>query len=379
MKDASIQSPIGVMSVVHQGRKPFGMQTYYFEDMVKSVPHLQNEIFFFSPLQWESGTNSISGYKFIEQNWVDVKERIPDIIYDRSFSSSDDQKVKIEECRQFLSESGRKILNPFELANLLNNKVKFHSFLLRSGIPTLKTYPFEMLRNEDLFDDLGGTQWYIKPTFGSKGQGIYVIEKKDDRYTLYDGLGRSNIFTNYKALIKELKTMVGDVDYFIQEAANTAYYDYSPFDIRVLVQNYGDRYEVTGKAVRIGQKSSKTSNLNSGGNAIPFHEMDSFFKSNYSIDAQTLQRDIENLCLNCVERIRHSIGDFCEIGFDILITKDKGPIIIEGNAKPSRWVFMKIADYLENKGLDNSLYLKKRKETVSVPMKYASYLLRTES
>jgi len=149
----------------------------------------------------------------------------------------------------------------------------------------------------------------------------------------------------------------------------------APFDIRVLVQNYGCEYKVTGSAVRIGQKKSMTSNLNSGGSALPIAEMSSFFEEKYSTKIDVLQYEIEKLCLDCTKILSNQYGAFCEIGFDILITKEKGPIIIEANAKPSRWVFVKIADYLDKLGKDNSYYINCRKETVSVPMKYASYLI----
>ena len=119
-----------------------------------------------------------------------------------------------------------------------------------------------------------------------------------------------------------------------------------------------------------------TSNLNAGGSALPFAEMDEFFSEAYDRNAQSLEDEIDALCLHCAEVLKKEFGDFCEIGFDVLITKDLGPIIIEGNAKPSRWVFVKIADYLKEKGEDNSYYIDRRNETVSVPMKYAKYILK---
>ena len=122
-------------------------------------------------------------------------------------------------------------------------------------------------------------------------------------------------------------------------------------------------------------RNTITSNLNSGGTALPLEELADFFQKKYMYSIDNLHLDIDKLCLQCAEVIRNEIGNFCEIGFDILITKDRGPIIIEGNAKPSRWVFVKIADYLDSIGKDNSYYLDRRRETVRVPLKYALYLL----
>lgn len=370
------KNQIGVMSVEHEGKKPFGMQTYFFEDMVKSVSQLQEDIFFFSPLDWEIEKNQIRGYKYVEDTWVVVQGMIPDIIYDRAFSSDESQKLKIEACRNFLNDSKKKILNPFKLAHLLNDKVGFHAFLLKYDIPTLNTNDIKVLEDESFFKHLNGKKVYIKPTFGSKGQGIFVAEREMSQYKLFDSLGNQKILESHEIFVEELDKLTNGEPYFVQEEAQTVMYNDSPFDVRVLVQNYGDRYEVTGKAVRIGQKSSMTSNLNSGGAALPFEALDEFFRSEYQIDAKALEKEIETLCLLCTRTLKQTFGDFCEIGFDVLVSKDHGPIIIEGNAKPSRWVFVKIADFLESNGKDNTYYLGRRKETVSVPMKYASYLLQ---
>ena len=49
-------------------------------------------------------------------------------------------------------------------------------------------------------------------------------------------------------------------------------------------------------------------------------------------------------------------GSFIEIGYDILFTKNKGPVIIEGNAKPSRWIFNVISDYLISQNQSPNYY-----------------------
>ncbi len=368
---------IGVMSVVHEGRKPFGMQTYFFEDMIRSTDVDAHEIFFFSPLDWNIDVEEVCGYNFVDDEWVETESKIPTIIYDRAFSKDIDQKILIEECRDFLKITNRVNLNPFELADLLNNKVRFHTFLQNQDIPTLQTFPFVVLEDEVFFEEVGSSKVYVKPTFGSKGEGIFVVEKKENGFALYDHSGRSEHFEMYTDLFVKLQMeIIDEAQYFVQEEAKTILFDDAPFDIRVLVQNYGNQYTVTGKAVRIGQRNAITSNLNSGGNALPMEELEHFFHECYKYSLEDLHQKIERLCLNCSEVLKEAIGEFCEIGFDILITKDRGPIILEANAKPSRWVFVKMADYFESIGKDNSYYLERRKETVSVPIKYATYLLK---
>ena len=374
MKKRDKDTRIGIMSVVHGGRRPFGMQTYFFEDMVKNTEIDEDRLFFFSPLNWIEGKTNISGFKFMNNEWIEVLETIPDIIYDRAFSKDKNQKRSIEQFRLFLDNSNKSILNPFKLAELLNNKVDFHAFLQNHEIATLGTYPFSALLDDQFFETIGSSRAYVKPIFGSKGEGIFVIEKKEDTYLLLDNETIAP-FESYALMMDALLEMIDSEErYFVQEEAKTALINEAPFDIRVLVQNYGDEYVVTGKALRLGKKNSITSNLNSGGNALPLEELVNFFDQEYMYSIEDLHHTIDSLCLQCSEVLSKEIGDFCEIGFDILITKDRGPIIIEGNAKPSRWVFIKMADFLEGIGKDNTYYLDRRKETVSVPIAYASYV-----
>ena len=133
---------IGIMSVVHEGKRPFGMQTYFFEDMVKNAGLKEERYFFFSPLNWIKGEMQINGFRFINKKWIEVNETIPKIIYDRAFSKDTYQKKYIEKFRSFLDTSNFHILNPFKLADLLNDKVAFHNFMQNHNIATLDTFLF---------------------------------------------------------------------------------------------------------------------------------------------------------------------------------------------------------------------------------------------
>ncbi|MEM9545015.1 MAG: YheC/YheD family protein [Bacteroidota bacterium] len=367
---------IGIMSVIHEGRPPFGLQTYFFEDMVKSVGINANAFFFFSPLNWKEGEKSVPGYNYIQDKWEETEHKIPDIIYDRAFSKEKNDKLYLKKVRRYLSASKKIVLNPLGLTNLLNNKVQFQDFLQEHYISTLRTFSFSNLEEAHFLDSLMTKSVYVKPIFGSKGEGIYKVEKEDEDTYLLHHDDDVIPFESYPPLVRLLLEKIEHGEnYFIQEEAQIQLYGNAPFDIRVLVQNYGNDYKVTGKAVRIGKKYGITSNLNSGGHALPIEGLASFFEENYSLTLNELHEKIDDLCMNCCDELRKEYGEFCEIGFDVLITKDRGQVILEANAKPSRWVFVKMADYLESVGKDNSYYLDRRKETVSVPMKYAAFLL----
>lgn len=368
---------LGIFSVQNPEYFPFGKQSFFFEDMIRSYKKENMKVFFFSPLDCD-GSEIVQGFEYIDDQWKRVKASIPKLIYDRAFSKSEKEKQLIEKCRTWLAYSGRHILNPFGLAHLLNDKMAFHQFLLKNKIPTLETHLInaESIRLEDL--EFTDKRIYLKPNFGSKGEGIYVIEKLNPGFKLYDRIGEFSEFNKLSELNDHLqKEGINLSNYFLQEEASTELINDSPFDIRVLVQNYGEDYRITGMGARIGQSKAVTANLNSGGKAMAVDELSNFMKTQFNRNIEEEISEIKEICFQTSQLLQEKLGAFLEIGYDILITHE-GPIIIEGNAKPSRWIFNVIADEKIEKGESPEKFHQLRKETVMVPLIYASYLKQTK-
>lgn len=364
---------LGILAVENPEFFPFGKQTFFFEDMMKSYQEEDLNVLFFSPLDWDEN-DVVSGYELINNEWKKVQGKIPKLIYDRAFSKTEENKQTIEKCRSWLSQKKKYILNPLDLANLLNDKIQFHQFLMEHKIPTLGTYQIQS--NSITKQDLSFTnkRIFLKPNFGSKGEGIYVIEKLDNGFNLIDRIGNSVFYKSLEKLNHYIKKEGLDLSrYFLQEEASLESFSNSPFDIRVLVQNYGNEHKITGKGVRIGQLNAVTANLNSGGKAIAIEKLSNFMISTFGRTIEDEIQNIEEICLKSSQLLESKFGAFVEIGYDILITHE-GPIIIEANAKPSRWLFNVIADDKISRGESAEKFLELRKETVKVPLIYASFL-----
>ncbi|MFK8101022.1 MAG: YheC/YheD family protein [Saprospiraceae bacterium] len=369
---------LGVLSVENEAYFPYGKQIFFYEDMLRAYPAAPFEVFFFSPLDWKDGPQTVKGYQFKSGQWQAVTAEIPRLLYDRAFSKDAAEKLQLEKCRAKLLQAQHHFLNPLALVDLLNNKVDFHQFLQNQGIPTLAAYEFAHLPNQSVFETLATPRIYLKPTFGSKGEGIFVLEKTQDQYLIFDHLGEKTTYTSYTKFWKQVTQLIDHPSrYFVQAEAQIVRYQDAPFDVRVVVQNRCGTYKITGLGARIGQQHSMTSNLNAGGAALPLDELAAFFQAAYGTDAATQRERMEQICLQCSQRIAAQYGEFLEIGFDILCTRDQGPIIIEGNAKPSRWIFNVISDYLIAKGESGQQYTDLREASVRVPMEYAAYLLET--
>ncbi|MBI5219959.1 MAG: YheC/YheD family protein [Bacteroidia bacterium] len=360
---------LGIIAQIENNPELFGKATYYFQDMVNYGKELPVKIYVFSPVDWLDNSNIIIAYYYEDGLWKKIKRSIPNLIYDRFTAKTKFENDRIEIFRNFLINNNYNFLINPSLSELLKNKIKFHDYLINNNFPTIHGFKISDL-TMDIIETLFkyNDTIYIKPIFGSGGFGIAICEKEDDKIILK--IDKEIHTFDYSNIINEILNRFNN-DYFIQSKVHTINYENSPYDIRVLVQNYGNQnYEITGMAVRMGQKNSWVSNLNSGGKGYAFEELEPFFYETYQIN--DLRNKISQICIDCCYNLDKQFGSFVEIAFDILLTLDKGPIIIEGNSKPARWVFNTIADNYQANSEQEIKYKELRRKTVILPLIYVS-------
>ncbi len=360
----------GIIASIEKNHFPFGKQRFYFDDMFLESENLGIRIFVFSPLDWVFNEKKIKVY-FKENNlWKSSIRKIPKIIYDRFTVKEKLDIEKIENFRAFLIKKNFYFTMKYEMINLLKNKLDFHNFLSKNNVPTLKGVLIKNI-NENVLENYFNYNKtiYIKPLNGSRGRNISIIKKENNKYNLF--------FNSKKNLIKRkeilfyLKKKFDKNLFFIQKKAKTFEFSNSPFDIRVLIQNKGNNnYALTGMAVRKGKKNHWISNLDAGGKALRLEEINFLVKKEMNKNIYFIKKEIENICLKTCELLHSKYGDFSEIAFDILLTKDLGIIILEGNSKPARWIFNSIAFDLKDEFLKKK-YFNLRKKSVRLPLIFA--------
>ncbi|MCB9233435.1 MAG: YheC/YheD family protein [Bacteroidia bacterium] len=353
----------------------FGKQTYYFEDMVRSWPEIPFEPFFYFPQnlslsQPQPGLET--GYVFRDGIWQEIQQQTPKLNYFRAFSTDLPGKYLAKEVLLAFEKSSKFfLLNPAALMHLLNHKVDFHAFLEKHNLPTLSTFTVE----ESLLNGLiPGQKYYLKPIFGSMGADIYKIWLEGNSVLARASGGYQYHFADQTAFQKFLQERINSAEFLVQYDAQTVPFEGRPLDLRVLVQNYRGRYQVTGAGIRLGKKGGATANLSTGGTALPMTDLEDYFQKHQGQRAEALQEMVCEICLKASHLLATEYGEFLEIGFDILFTPN-GPVILEGNAKPSRWVFNVIGDYLKNAGRNAQPWYEIRQDSVRIPLEFAAWRL----
>lgn len=352
---------------------PFGAQTIFFEDMIKESQDLPVEIVVFSPNGWQEGEFEVNGFSFRDGIWLRTRVAVPKIIYDRFISESNDDEEHIRPFRSFLRKNKFHLTTPFELVSLFKNKIIFYDFLCKNNLPTLKSTLIRNISKEVIKSFLEYNNCiYIKPVSGLKGKGISIVKKHINGQAILHLTPDHCIQVASDNLLNVLKATFDQDTFLLQPKAKVIDFDYSLFDVRVMVQNQGNAsYEVTGMGVRVGSRNAWVTNMSSDAKAMSIYELRNFYQTQYgkSIDLEVL--NITEICLECCKKLHEQFGNFAEVGFDILLTLDKGPLILEGNSKPGRWIFNSIAHSYQENSENFILYKNIRRRSVRLPLVFA--------
>jgi|GEM_PF-5747446 len=348
----------------HNQFPPFGFQTFYFNELQEAADSLGLSLFYIDPLEQITGNELLKGYINKNGNWEGVVAELPKLVYYR-FSSSDKNELEIsEKFKRFCVENKVVFANPLPLVDILNDKWLFHQFLQRNNIadiPTLLPKDFKEPQLKKWLEEFGAV--YLKPKNASNGRGVNQIKFSKDKYSCTSEVG---VFTfdadSFNQFFERFP------EHIIQPAIFPISLDRQPFDIRIMVQNTGTTYQISGMGIRLGKSGGYISNLKGGGDGLGIEEVASLLPKN--TDTIFLIEETKKKCLSLCEVFHKEWGDFCEVAFDVLLDKNLQPLVLEANANPGRWLFNKIADtYANDRGIRNKALWKKYREMRNVSVK----------
>ncbi len=349
--------------------KPFGEQTSFFRKLINCANSINAVCFAFSPgdIDWENETihgsipeDSTKGM----QLWKQVMFPFPDVIYDRGLFPKGEKRSMAAEVRRFFRKHPRtKLFNP-----AFFGKWKTHNFLsgheeIYRHLPEtmLYTTAADIAKLAARYDTV-----YLKPSGGSSGKGIIVLQKRDSGYMAayrkFRHLKTVDI-PDFSQLNTTLDNLIKGRRYVIQQGIRLAKIHGNPFDIRVLMQkNRHGEWLRTGIAARVAAPGNLISNIHAGGHAEKITEVLQTVFPNPR-QAQRVFHDIRKLSFLIAGLISKEGNPlFGEIAVDLGVDEAGKVWVIECNAIPGRSVFRRI-------GADGIVT-----QAISRPMEYAYYL-----
>lgn len=333
--------------------EPFGDSTEELYDIIIHSKSSGGLLYVFPPEGIDQKRGIIRGFVPIPgkdgtwktASWIAVEMPLPTVFWARHFSHTSEQSRNSQLAKNYLRGKGISSVNSQEFSSLIGSKNRFQEFIAKD--PDLRRYAPEtrpMKRQEDLEEMLGKfDSIYVKPVYGTKGQGIVKMWKAKNTY--YCSFRRGDSMAKYKSEGLEDLLEAAGVDYkgrsyLCQQGLDLARYKGSIFDVRALTQKSDSQWEVTGMAARVAASSDAvTSNLHAGGKALTVREvLTPIFKLERVEQIEEKIRQASELLATKLDR--YTGGNAVETGIDIGVDTSGRVWFIEANPIPGRGIFL---------------------------------------
>ncbi|MBP1964367.1 YheC/YheD family protein [Paenibacillus aceris] len=306
---------------------------------------------FYMCLQHTSG-NSVLGLCFENKRYRLIRLPIPKVIHNRAMSLS----PLLHRNLNLLASSSRVFNRRNRYDKLFIHKLLHTKESLRIHLPTTLAYSRKhMLEAMGRFSD-----FFVKPTNSSLGEGIIKLSKQDhETWRLFWSNHQPRVVSRDKALAF-IQEKVGNQCYLIQQAIMLATYRNRPYDLRVSVQR-GDKgiWQVSGIAGKVAAHNRQVTNLGKGGEAKRCEEL--FRESGFQPDL--MKEAIDKVSLRIAEYLGKRLPEMADVGLDVGVDLLGHIWLIEVNGRDQRYEFKKL-------NMEDTFY-----RTYETPLVYAKYLL----
>ncbi|MEF2968847.1 YheC/YheD family protein [Paenibacillus sp. M1] len=327
-------------------------------------------VYVFCPSALRTEGGAISGFCYENGGWQRKLFPPPDIVYDRCFTHDRRNQQRKKEALYRLSRA-----HPFVyLARGLSGKWRVYQALrkfpdISPHLP--ETTPYEDPAQLMAWLEKHDGEAFLKPQNGTHGKRTLYIKTSahKDGMKLIGRDGRNSVlrrrFPTRAEGLEWIDKFIGDRPFLMQPYLALSTQQGEPYDIRVLMQkNETGAWELTGMAVRVGQKYALTSNLHGGGTArkaMPF-----LTRELGETAARHTLSLIRKLALAIPEALESHFGRLAELGIDFGVDRQGEVWVLEANSKPGRSSFSRIGDR------------KSARRSIDNPISYARYLLMSK-
>ncbi len=277
--------------------------------------------------------NTINGFVYIRDKgkFEEVKIHTPKYIYRRTNISHNTMEQLVK----------RKI---HVYNKLFMNKHRFYTLVKDS--PELSKYlPVTTRYSKNELDSYldNNNNVILKPVYGSKGYGIYVIKKKGNIYTIRENEFIKILEFNAKEkLLNHVESEIGTNRYIIQEYINTPKYKDRYFTIRVVTQlEPNKKYNVTSINAYTGETNSDIGNNNYG---KTLYLRLSIICSELKIDFKELYCRLKTISIELANYLKEHNHKLIDMGIDYIVDSNLNIYLLEVNKNHTHEVSLKAGD-----------------------------------
>jgi hypothetical protein len=301
---------------------------------------------------------TVTGYTYTNNTWSKISSPIPPVVYNRLPNRKIEAHPSVQQQKEHLKTYSI-IFNP----DFFNKWNVFRLCMQSSTSRYLLPHTIFQPSQNTVLEWIERTPCYIKPIHGSKGKGIYYLEKIDHHYAItYTQIGEQ--VTNKYSTFEELFTNHFDEGlqgYVIQEAIPLLANDQKKIDIRVHTNK--DEHNNWHTSIIYIHQEDQVSILTHASYSADVYHLDDYFSAK---EAESIQNKLNAIVLSLSNHLdQHYKGQLGELAFDFGIDNEKKLWLFEINAKPGWFVFE-----------GSTLFYKEYKEICQYLYRYAFYLAK---
>ncbi|EEM12474.1 hypothetical protein bmyco0003_7540 [Bacillus pseudomycoides] len=318
---------------------PIGNRSISFKELLTPPHSLHPFVFLFGAQHMNWDEETIDGYFFKEENWIQCKVPFPNVIYDRLPNREAELYKPILRTKKRLQTKytipwfNPGFFNKWNIHQLLTNEKTVASLL-----PQTETFQhFEQVENFlSSYKHI-----YMKPVDGSLGRNIYQIlysTSENSYYCRYREAGQNKLrkYHSLETLINHVMQGHDLKTFIVQQGIVLLRIGGQPVDFRIHTnKNRFGNWRVSAIVAKIAGKGSMTTHINSGGEVKLLQDIFSDATERVRITNKLTDAALQ-LSSILDQQTEGNIG---EIGFDLGLDKDEKIWLFEANSKPGRTIF----------------------------------------
>lgn len=268
-------------------------------------------IIYFSSEDVDLKNKRIKAKTYANNSWHEVESMFPDVINNTGVSNRHMQSITERKLRRIIPFTSFHVGNKLYLPKLMVKQKRFADLLI----------PFKMVNHKQVVYDYLDTEKIVvaKPILGARGENIYFIQKRGNRFTITDH-NHERIYNkdNFDEWIDNT-LLKRKLSYMVQQYVSCRTKDREPYDIRAHMQkDRKGKWTITKIYPRIGNSKSILSNISKGGRT---EELQDFLITQFSqYTGNDYYNKLRNLSVKLTEYLdRLHNFSLDELGLDLAI------------------------------------------------------------